>query len=124
MIGKLEKNQLFVFGSNIAGMHAGGAARQAKEMFGAEEGIGEGMTGSCYAFPTLGRELSRRSHADLELSVAKLYLCCLDNPDKEFLLTRVGCGIAGYGESYMMGMFGDPPENLILPSGWNNEKTK
>ena len=52
MITELKRNEIFVFGSNLAGNHAGGAALQAKS-FGAEDGVGEGLTRECYAFPTL-----------------------------------------------------------------------
>ena len=52
-ITELGKNEIFVFGSNIHGMHGGGAARIANEYFGAEWGVGEGLTGQCYALPTM-----------------------------------------------------------------------
>lgn len=118
MIAKLDKNQIFVFGSNLAGAHTGGAARQARESFGAEEGVGEGMTGRCYAFPTLDGRLNQRSNACIEKSVVRLYECCLGNPESEFLLTKVGCGIAGMDEEYMRSLFENPPKNLIPPDDW------
>ena len=52
-ISALGENEVFVFGSNIHGMHGGGAARYAYEHFGAEWGVGEGLTGRCYALPTM-----------------------------------------------------------------------
>ena len=95
MITDLKPNQIFVFGSNLAGHHLGGAARQAFENFGAAWGIGEGLTGNCYAFPTLDKDFRRRTINNLWDSVRKLYKCCRENPGKDFMLTRVGCGIAG-----------------------------
>jgi len=120
MISHLEPHQIFVFGSNLAGHHAGGAARQAKEQFRAEEGIGEGMTGQCYAFPTLGKKMEQRNDEQLFISSRKLFKCARENPDKEFLLTKVGCGIAGYSEEFMMSVFRSKkrPENIIMPEGW------
>jgi hypothetical protein len=85
-ITTLEPGQIFVFGSNLAGAHAGGAARYAKDHFGAEEGVGEGLTGNCYAFPTLDATLQKRKRWDLQGSMAKLFVCATKNPDKTFLL--------------------------------------
>ena len=81
MITSLAKNHIFVFGSNLAGRHAGGAAKQAAESFGAEEGIGEGLTGQAYAFPTLDAYLNQRSDSALKWSVAELYRVAKANPD-------------------------------------------
>ena len=53
VITELKTNERFVFGSHIRGFHGGGAARQAKKKFGAEWGVGEGLTGQCYALPTM-----------------------------------------------------------------------
>lgn len=117
-IAALEPHQIFVFGSNLGGRHAGGAARQAAYKFGAQEGVGEGLTGQCYAFPTLGRNLERRSDEQLTMSVRKLWRCAREHSDKVFLLTRVGCGIAGYDEEYMSLLFRGCPANIIKPKDW------
>ncbi len=118
MITKLNPNEIFVFGSNLAGNHAGGAAKQAKEQFGAEEGIGEGLTGRCYAFPTLNADFSKRSERQLCDSARKLSNCANDNPNKVFLLTKVGCGIAGFSEDYMKSLFTGMPNNVVKPKEW------
>jgi hypothetical protein len=118
MITKLQPNEVFVFGSNLAGRHGAGAARQAKLSFGAVWGVGEGLTGQSYAFPTLGPSLGGLPMEALKVSRDLLYECCLANPDKRFLLTKVGCGLAGYREERMRALFACPPENLILPEDW------
>lgn len=118
MISSLTEQQIFVFGSNLAGNHAGGAARQAKEQFGAEDGIGEGLTGRCYAFPTLERDMNQRGQRALETARNRFYATARALPEKEFLLTKVGCGIAGYPEEQMRGLFLNPPTNVILPEEW------
>lgn len=123
MITKLKDNEIFVFGSNLAGHHIGGAARQAYEDFGALWGRGEGLMGQSYAFPTLNVAFQKRKLIQLGASVFKLYKCCEDNPDKEFLLTKVGCGIAQYPEEEMKNLFINPPKNLILPPEWR-ERTQ
>lgn len=113
MITKLKPDQIFVFGSNLKGNHAGGAAYQAWKDFGAENGVGEGLTGQSYAFPTLTRDFEQRDHIALQLSVDRLKSCALENPDKEFLLTKVGTGIAGYNESYIDSLFENLPNNIV-----------
>lgn len=120
-ISALKENEIFIFGSNLAGNHAGGAAKQAKEDFGAEDGVGEGLTGTCYAFPTLDKNMQKRTHEDLLLSVKKLYNTARKNLDMEFILTKVGCGIAGYDEQYMKDLFNgfaNIPDNIVFPKDW------
>lgn len=117
-ITELQPNQIFIFGSNLAGNHAGGAARQAAEQFGAEDGIGEGLTGSCYAYPTLDGNLRQRSWPDLQEARDRLYATARALPEKTFLLTKVGCGIAGYAEEDMKVLFRDTPDNILKPEGW------
>lgn len=118
MITSLKDNQVFVFGSNLAGRHAGGAALYAKEHFGVTEGIGEGLTGQCYAFPTLGFNFEKRKDIDLQFSVYKFFETARENPSKEFLMTPVGTGIAGYSHDEMKALFNNPPENVVLPEEW------
>jgi hypothetical protein len=118
IITKLNPNEIFVFGSNMAGRHGAGAARQAAEMFGAKYGVGEGLTGQCYAFPTLDRHLQQVSESELRHSRDILYAVCIARPDKRFLLTKVGCGLAGYPEDTMRALFSEAPANLILPEDW------
>jgi hypothetical protein len=108
MITKLDPEEIFVFGSNLRGAHGAGAALQAANKFGAQYGVGIGLTGRCYAFPTLDRNLKKLSFDFLREQRDKLYETCLANPDKRFILTKVGCGLAGYRESQM----------LILPEDW------
>lgn len=118
MITNLKENQVFVFGSNELGEHIGGAAKQALQ-FGAINGVGEGLMEQSYAFPTLDRSFQKRSRNKLMVSVYKLYMTCKQNPNKEFLLTKVGCGIAGFEEKFMAKLFRNAPSNLVLPEGWN-----
>lgn len=120
MIEILKQNQVFVFGSNLRGAHLGGAARQAQEQFGAEPGIGEGLTGQCYAFPSLDAQMRKSSWDALENSRDLFYKYAREHPDKEFLMTAVGTGIAGFTAKQMMRLFQDVPTNVILPPEWKN----
>ena len=115
MITKLKSNQIFVFGSNLAGLHLGGAAKQAYESFGAIWGQGEGLQGQSYAFPTLDEDFGKRDYKELIESRNKLYKSARENPQKEFLLTAVGCGISGYPVGVMKKLFENTPENITKP---------
>ena len=117
-IKKLKEYEIFVFGSNLNGNHAGGAAKLASERFDAEDGIGEGLTGQSYAFPTLDKDMNKVSVDALKESVKKLYKCANENTGKVFLLTKVGCGIAGFSEQEIAALFIDAPVNIIKPKGW------
>ena len=118
MITELKENEIFVFGSNLAGRHGAGAALQAHKDFGAVLGVGEGRTGRCYAFPTLDGNLRKLPMWRLVDAVNLLYYECVLCPENRFLLTKVGCGLAGYPESMMRSLFTNPPRNLILPEDW------
>lgn len=118
MIKSLKPGEIFVFGSNLRGAHGGGAALQAWEEFGAEQGIGEGLTGQCYAFPTLKMNMQKRTFTELNRSRDQLYATAHALPGKTFLLTKVGCGIAGYSESKIKALFVNAPWNVVLPADW------
>ena len=120
MITILQENEYFVFGSNLLGSHGAGAALFAKENFGAIEGQAEGLQGRCYAIPTLTKDFQQREYSDLKTSIQKFMNFAIENPDKKFLMSAIGTGIAGFSESYMQGFFRyiDVPDNIIKPKGW------
>lgn len=118
MITKLKGYQVIVVGTNLAGNHAGEAAKQAKEDFGLQEGVAEGMSGQTYAFPTLTKDFKQRDHHDLKNSVKNFWHCAIEHPEVEFLMTPVGTGIAGYDTHYMKSLFQDMPKNVVLPPEW------
>ncbi|WP_208645500.1 A1S_2505 family phage non-structural protein [Mucilaginibacter endophyticus] len=95
-ITKLKKNEVFVFGSNLLGNHAGGAARLAVEQFGAINGQAEGLQGQSYAIPTLNKNMEKISLDVLQYHVNKFANDVEATPKLQFLLTDVGCGIAGF----------------------------
>ena len=80
-ITELKENQIFVFGSNANGNHAGGAASVAVEKFGAIEGQAEGLQGQSYAIPTLNKKMGKMSLQAISESIDKLYACADENPD-------------------------------------------
>ena len=114
-ITRLGAEEVFVFGSNLAGMHGGGAARIAYEQFGAEWGVGVGATGQCYAIPTMqGGVETIRPYVDEFIQYAK------SHPEKVFLVTRIGCGIAGFRDDEIATLFAAAQAlpNVALPEGW------
>lgn len=117
-IESLPRNSVFVFGSNLAGNHAGGAARVAYQKFGAVMGIAEGLVGQSYAFPTLDESYQQLSEDELVRAVVAFRTTAEALPGVTFYLTKVGCGIAGFDESYIRQIFTDTPQNVIKPLGW------
>lgn len=120
-ITELAENEIFVFGSNLAGRHGRGAALQAYKSFGAVYGVGEGLTGRCYAFPTLDHSLKQLHEAEIVSSCLRFIRTAEMNPNLLFLLTKVGCGLAGFSESFMQSAFqrcGEMPPNVVKPEGW------
>lgn len=99
-ITELGRNEIFVFGSNLAGAHAGGAARLAYEKFGAIWGQGVGLQGNSYAIPTMqGGVETIRPYVDEFIDFAK------SHPDLTFYVTKIGCGIAGFSEKEIAPLF-------------------
>ncbi len=111
-IDSLQENEVFVFGSNLAGMHGGGAARTARLHFGAIMGQGVGLQGQSYAIPTMqGGVETIRPYVDDFIAFAK------SHPDKHFLVTPIGCGIAGFDAEDIAPLFEEVKtvKNLSLP---------
>ncbi|MBP1531662.1 MAG: hypothetical protein ILA39_06010 [Bacteroidaceae bacterium] len=114
-ITELAPNEVFVFGSNLRGTHGGGAAWLAYKKFGAIMGQGVGLQGQSYGIPTMqGGVETIRPYVDDFIAFAKT------RPDLTFLVTRIGCGIAGFQEREIAPLFekAHDVENIVLPEGW------
>ena len=109
---------IFVFGSNLAGIHGAGAARFAVINHGARYRQGIGLQGNSYAIPTKDHHIKTlpldeiQKHVDVFIQFAK------EHSLLEFQVTRIGCGLAGYTDSDIAPMFKDAPSNCQLPDGW------
>lgn len=111
-IQELKPNEVFVFGSNLNGFHGGGAARVAMEKFGAVWGQGVGLQGQSYAIPTMqGGVETIKPYVDDFIAFAK------QHPELKFLVTRIGCGIAGFTDEEIAPLFAEAFEidNICLP---------
>ncbi len=114
-ITELKPDEIFVFGSNLAGMHGGGAAYAAWRKFGAIMGQGVGLQGQSYAIPTMqGGVETIRPYVDEFIAFAKAH------PELFFYVTRIGCGIAGFRNEEIAPLFtaakGVP--NICLPESF------
>lgn len=120
-ITELKPDEVFVFGSNMNGNHAGGAARTAVEKFGAIMGQAEGPQGQSYAIPTLDCNMAKVAEEQLQASLEKFAKYAADNGDKKFYLTKIGCGIAGFSEEEMVTIINriDLPGNVVIPEAFN-----
>lgn len=111
-INKLAPDEIFVFGSNLAGRHGGGAARTAMEHFGAKWGVGTGIQGQSYAIPTMqGGVDTIKPYVDRFLDFAEEW------DQTTFLVTRIGCGIAGFRPEEIAPLFDRALDmyNVVLP---------
>ena len=111
-ITELTDDEVFVFGSNLAGQHGGGAARIAYESFGAEWGVGVGLTGQSYAIPTMqGGVETIKPYVDDFIEFAKAH------KELFFYVTRIGCGIAGFRDREIAPLFKEVVSvpNICLP---------
>lgn len=115
-ITHLNENEVFVFGSNLGGMHGGGAARIAYENFGAVWGEGVGHFGKTYAIPTMqGGVETIKPYVDQFIAYAA------EHTELTFYVTRIGCGIAGFRDEEIAPLFKDcrDMDNVVLPRSFH-----
>ena len=116
-ISELNDREIFVFGSNLQGMHGGGAARVAHRKFGAEWGVGIGLTGQTYAIPTMqGGVETIAPYVDEFIEFAS------NHKELKFYVTRIGCGIAGFRDEEIAPLFRNAlgESNIVLPRSFYN----
>ena len=114
-ITSLRADEVFVFGSNLAGMHGGGAAYAAFQKFGAVWGCGVGLQGQSFAIPTMqGGVETIKPYVDEFIDFAR------SRPDLFFYVTRIGCGIAGFADAEIAPLFAAARAvpNICLPESF------
>lgn len=127
---KPEENTIFVFGSNPEGRHGAGAARVAMMQFGAQYGVGEGLTGNSYAIPTKDLRVKENngyrsiSKDAIVNSIKKMYSVAREYTDKDFMVAYRNVNTAslnGYTGLEMIDMFieaSDIPSNVWFSEEW------
>jgi hypothetical protein len=113
--------EVFVFGSNLAGRHGKGAARDAFLRHGAIYGKGEGLAGLSYAIPTKDAKIKTLPLAAIAAHVIAFLDFAHAHPELTFNVTRIGCGLAGYRDADIAPLFKGAPANCNLPEGWRND---
>ena len=114
-ISELKEDEVFVFGSNLEGMHGGGAAFAAWKKFGAVMGCGVGLRGQSYAIPTMQGGVET-----IEPYVSSFIAFAKEHSELFFYVTRIGCGIAGFRDKEIAPLFSEAValENVCLPESF------
>lgn len=115
------KRVIFVFGSNLAGRHGKGAAKDAHQKWGAAYGTGSGPTGNAYAIPTKDEKLGVLELDKIEPYVKEFIKYANKNQKLLFYVTAFGTGLAGYSVTQIKGLFGDfskLPYNIVFTKDW------
>jgi hypothetical protein len=123
-IKSLKPGEIFVFGSNLSGIHGSGSAKMAYTKFGAKYGVGIGMTGQAYALPTKDKNINTLPLSHIKKYVDDLLTFVLNHPSNHFIITRVGCGKAGYSDKDIGPLFKKfiGLTNVSLPKSFVNVK--
>ena len=114
-ITSLKPNEVFVFGSNYAGRHGKGAALIALRKFGAINGQGQGLMGQCYGIATKDHDLRTLPLHKIQIQVDRFLRFAAAHADTIFLVTPIGCGLAGYSPKDIAPMFKNRLSNVALP---------
>ena len=111
-------HMIFVFGSNLDGIHGAGAAAYAYQRRHAQWGVGEGRTGSCYALPTKGHGITFMGLNTIKLHVKLFLKHAEDHPDDVFQVTQVGCGLGGWQPKDIAPLFLGASLNCTFDTAW------
>lgn len=117
-ITHLEDGEIFVFGSNESGIHGAGAAKLAYQKFGAIWKQGVGLQGNCYAIPTKDYSIKTLDLNEISDYVKQFLIFAESREDLTFLVTEIGCGLAGYHAKDIAPFFKNVPLNVVLPESF------
>lgn len=113
-----DGQSVFVFGSNLAGIHGAGAAHAAAEFWGAVRGKGNGRQGQAYGIPTKDMRIKTLPLDFIKRFVGEFTGYAKQHPEIRFLVTEIGCGLAGYTTAQIAPFFARCPDNCILPDSF------
>lgn len=119
----MKPNEVFVFGSNLAGIHGAGSAKAALKQYGAVFGKGIGHFGQSYAIPTKDRDINTLPLENIQKYVNDFICYASSRPDLVFIVTEIGCGLAGYSPKDIAPMLKECIEmkNVVLPKRFEDE---
>lgn len=111
---------IFVFGSNLEGRHGAGAALHAAQYYGAEYGVGRGLTGRAYALPTKRTPYETLLEREVRDNIVEFLDFARNHSDKMFVLTPIGLGRAGFSKHTVVSALrrGGVPQNVVLHTSW------
>lgn len=115
--------EIFVFGSNLDGIHGAGAAKYAFHFHGAIRGIGSGRVGSSFAIPTKDRSITTLPLESIIPYIKDFCEYTVEHPELQFWVTRVGCGLAGYKDQQIAPRFVGCGNNCNFPEQWKQYLT-
>ena len=118
-----QPDEIFVYGSNEAGIHGAGAAYDARTKYGAVWGTGNGLSGRSYGIPTKDKNLRVLTLPQINFYVDEFIQFVINNPDKKFFITAIGTGLAGFKHSEIAPMFKGLPDNCRTPPEWSEYVT-
>ncbi|MFW2097730.1 hypothetical protein ACG9ZL_16115 [Acinetobacter sp. ULE_I057] len=118
IIKTLPEDTVFVFGSNMAGTHQGGAAKSAHLHFGATKGVGRGWAGQSFAIPTMNEHLQQMPLSQIQHYIDDFKIYTKNHPKIKYFITSVGCGVAGYKVEEIAPMFKGISRNVIFPASF------
>ena len=126
-IPTIKPGMVWVFGSNYSGIHGKGAAKVAREKFGAINGKGEGLQGRSYAIPSCNLKKENGVWQTLPIPLIELrdniswFLESVEKFDHKkygFFITRIGCGLAGFKDSQVAPFFKGAKGNFSFAEEW------
>jgi len=115
---QVHRDYVFVFGSNLSGIHGIGAALVAKKVFGAEQFVGIGKTGNSYAIPTKDKRIKVLPLNTIIKYIEQFKEFTHSQPKLRFWVTRVGCGYAGYSDIQIADLFKGCNTNCVFAQEW------
>lgn len=111
-------DEIFVFGSNLSGIHGAGAAKAALDEWGADFYNGLGFQGKSYAIPTKDERIETLPLDIVKVFVRAFLAYAVQHPDTRFLVTRIGCGLAGFKDNEVAPLFRAAPTNCRFSANW------
>lgn len=121
MSRKDTRQHIYVFGSNLAGIHGAGSAAEAVKRHGAKWRVGVGRTGNAYAIPTKGYKIQTLPLNEIEPHVKDFIKYAEANQHLVFDVVAIGCGLAGYKPDSIAPLFKGSPDNVNLPDNWREK---